>query len=43
MTLTTSMPREPDFSSLDPMITAAIGELEQAGVADRPEVALADA
>ena len=32
-----------DFSNLDPMITAAIGELERAGVADRPEVALADA
>jgi Transposase DDE domain/Transposase domain (DUF772) len=32
-----------DFSNLNPMITAAIGELEQAGVAGRPEVALADA
>ena len=32
-----------DFSNLDPMVTAAIGELEQAGVAERPEVALADA
>ena len=32
-----------DFSNLDPMITAAIAELEQAGVTDRPEVALADA
>ena len=32
-----------DFSSLDPMVTAAIGELERAGVAGRPEVALADA
>ncbi|HEV3389177.1 MAG TPA: transposase, partial [Solirubrobacteraceae bacterium] len=32
-----------DFSSLDPMIEAAIGELEQAGVTGRPEVALADA
>ena len=32
-----------DFSSLDPMLCAAIGELEQAGVAGRPEVALADA
>ncbi|MBV9802077.1 MAG: transposase [Solirubrobacterales bacterium] len=32
-----------DFSSLDPMLTAAIGELEQAGVTERPEVALADA
>jgi transposase len=32
-----------DFSNLDPMICAAIGELERAGVTDRPEVALADA
>jgi Transposase DDE domain len=32
-----------DFSQLDPMITATIGELERAGVAGRPEVALADA
>jgi hypothetical protein len=32
-----------DFSSLDPMITAAIDELEQAGVPGRPEVTLADA
>ena len=32
-----------DFSSLDPMIEAAIGELERAGVTGRPEVALADA
>ena len=32
-----------DFSNLDPMITAAIGELERAGVDGRPEVALADA
>ena len=32
-----------DFSNLDPMITAAIGELERAGVAGRPELALADA
>ena len=32
-----------DFSNLDPMITAAIGELERAGVAGRLEVALADA
>jgi transposase len=32
-----------DFSSLDPMLTAAIGELERAGITDRPEVALADA
>jgi transposase len=32
-----------DFSSLDPMITAAIDELEQARVPGRPELALADA
>jgi transposase len=32
-----------DFSQLTPMVTAAIGELERAGVTDRPEVALADA
>ena len=32
-----------DFSNLDPMVEAAIGELEQAGVAGRPELALADA
>ena len=32
-----------DFSNLGPMITAAIGELERAGVDGRPQVALADA
>ena len=32
-----------DFSQLDPMITAAMGELERAGAAGRPEVAVADA
>ncbi len=32
-----------DFSNLNPMLEAAIGELEQAGVAGRPELALADA
>jgi len=32
-----------DFSNLDPMLTVAISELERAGVAGRPEVALADA
>ena len=32
-----------DFSQLDPMITAALGELERAGVTGRPEVAVADA
>jgi transposase len=32
-----------DFSNLNPMIEAAIGELERAGVITRPELALADA
>jgi transposase len=32
-----------DFSNLNPMVEAAIGELERAGVTSRPEVALADA
>jgi len=32
-----------DFSQLDPMITTALLELEQAGVTERPRVALADA
>jgi transposase len=32
-----------DFSQLDPMVCAAIGELERAGVSERPQVALADA
>ena len=32
-----------DFSNLNPMIEAAIGELERAGVTERPKVALADA
>jgi transposase len=32
-----------DFSNLDPILTAAIGELEQAGITGRPELALADA
>jgi Transposase DDE domain len=32
-----------DFSNLNPILTAAIGELERAGVDGRPEVALADA
>jgi transposase len=32
-----------DFSNLNPMICAAIGELERAGVEERPKVALADA
>ena len=31
-----------DWSQLDPMISAAIAELEQAGVSDGPRVALAD-
>ena len=32
-----------DFSNLNPMIYAAISELDRAGVDERPEVALADA
>ena len=32
-----------DFSNLDPMIGAALRELDRAGVAERPAVALADA
>jgi transposase len=32
-----------DFSNLDPMLTAALGELERAGITERPAVALADA
>ena len=32
-----------DWSQLDPMVTATIAELEQAGISDRPETALADA
>jgi transposase len=32
-----------DFSNLDPMVTAALGELERARVTDRPGIALADA
>jgi transposase len=31
-----------DWSQLDPMVSAAIAELEQAGVSDHPRVALAD-
>jgi hypothetical protein len=32
-----------DWSQLDPMITATLTELERAGIAGRPETALADA
>jgi transposase len=32
-----------DWSQLDPMVSATIAELEQAGIADRPQTALADA
>jgi transposase len=32
-----------DFSNLDPMITTVLRELEQIGVTERPQVALADA
>ncbi len=33
----------PDFGSLEPMVTAALGELTAAGVSERPGVVLADA
>jgi transposase len=33
----------PDFGHLEPMVVATEAELERAGVADKPEVALADA
>ncbi|MGB0098450.1 MAG: transposase, partial [Solirubrobacteraceae bacterium] len=33
----------PDFSNLRPMIDTALQELEQAGVTDKPEIAVADA
>ena len=32
-----------DFSNLDPMICAALSELDRAGIVERPQVALADA
>ena len=32
-----------DFSNLDPMVTATLDELKRVGIAERPEVALADA
>jgi hypothetical protein len=32
-----------DWSQLDPMVTATLGELERAGISGRPETALADA
>ena len=32
-----------DFSNLNPMIAATLGELERVGIAQRPQVALADA
>ena len=32
-----------DWSQLDPMVSAAIAELERAGVQARPQIALADA
>jgi hypothetical protein len=33
----------PDFGHLEPMVTAAQNELEQAGIGDSPELVLADA
>lgn len=35
--------RSPDFGHLEPMVTAALGELEHAGVTERPRTVLADA
>jgi hypothetical protein len=35
--------RSPDFGHLEPMVTAALGELAEAGVSDRPRTVLADA
>jgi len=32
-----------DYSQLDPMLTAAVAEVERAGADGRPDVALADA
>jgi hypothetical protein len=33
----------PDFGQLEPMVDAAVCELERAGVAEKPNVAVADA
>jgi hypothetical protein len=35
--------QSPDFGQLEPMVTAALVELEQAGVSERPRTVLADA
>src|SRR4029079_3542741 len=35
--------QSPDFGQLEPMVTAALGELEHAGVVERPRTVLADA
>jgi hypothetical protein len=35
--------RSPDFGQLEPMVTAALGELAHAGVGERPRTVLADA
>jgi len=35
--------RSPDFGQLEPMVNAALGELEEAGVSERPQTVLADA
>ena len=35
--------KSPDFGQLEPMVNAALGELEHAGVAERPRTVLADA
>ena len=35
--------QSPDFGQLEPMVSAAVRELEQAGVSERPRTVLADA
>ena len=35
--------QSPDFGQLEPMVNAALGELEKAGVSERPRTVLADA
>jgi Transposase DDE domain len=35
--------QSPDFGQLEPMVNAALGELEEAGVSERPQTVLADA
>ena len=35
--------QSPDFGQLEPMVSAAVGELQHAGVSERPRTVLADA